>query len=207
MQIDGELSHLGDRSALAEHLEQCRACRELRESEASTSSRLRLALVDPFHDKAALSKSILARFAVLQEGGSLELGSAEIYRLSRQARGWSRWWRVGAVAAIFLGGVWAGWQFLPGWFSPTQQRQNVVGGASGGSVSEPAIRFVWEETLEESRILPDEAGLPVRRDVERLRRRILPSQDSAREAGDFRGGVEVERIRARNVQLVTWPYR
>jgi len=195
LRIDGELKPLEANVALDSHVVACERCRELLAAERARAGHLRKALCSSLPETAELASAILERAADLPPASP-----GEILAMTRGP--WMGTWRKAAcVAALFLGSVWAGWTMFPGPASTP-----VSPPVASGPV--PELRVVWEETMEQSRILPDKEGQPVRRDVELRRRLVLPPSGPAAGAGGRNGGgMGVEMYDARNVRLVTWPYR
>jgi hypothetical protein len=176
------------------HLAACAPCRRLLAEEAMRSAFLREELCgarDPLTPLAA---------AILEE--SSRPNGAQIVPIERAAARPSSWRVPAALAAVAAVLVVAagllGWQF---WW----QENSDLRGADASQ-----LRLIFEETLEDSHVVPGAGGAPMREDVERVRRYFLPlpaRNGGTRGIPETEAGMGLEKVKTRNVRLVNWPMR
>ena len=185
LKVDGELRLPATRSALEAHLAQCEACTELLNAESRQSNLLKAELLPREAEASALKLSILRAMAELDrvspDGGDFfERGSWRFLP-------WRRW---GAAAALLVVGSWTGWNLWP------------------SREAAQSLHVELEETVEDSQLVPDSDGRPIRREFERVRRWIVPTSSTGSPSGsDEDPSLRYERVNTRNVKLVNWPYR
>lgn len=207
LKVDGELGSSGLESSLETHLAECFVCRIHFDKELARSSKLRdLLLLQP-EELGEFRGEILRRALQASPGQILQRSPARP----------PTWGLFASAAALFVVSGWVGWNLWPSRDGDPQapSGSDLVGSSSVGPAG---FRFVLEERLEDSQVVPDEQGRPVRREVERVRlwplsterpqlAPLQPSSSSKQRPWDVNGGVGWEQIKARNVQLVSWPYQ